>query len=68
VRGHAHRKARAQVLAGATHCATCGCTPTKDNPLTLGHIKARADGGTLDRSNLMAQCARCNYQGVGATN
>lgn len=64
-RGYAHAKARAQVLAGATHCTTCEQPFTTANPATLGHRVPRAHGGTLAPSNLMPQCRRCNLeQGV----
>jgi 5-methylcytosine-specific restriction endonuclease McrA len=59
-RGQPHRRARAAVLALATRCAVCGDAPTRDNPLTLGHLRARANGGGLERSNLQAECRRCN--------
>ncbi len=65
-RGAAHRRARKQVLAGATVCAECGQPPTPDNPLTLGHVVARAHGGGLEPSNTQAECKRCNLsKGVG---
>ena len=38
----------------------CGDVPTLDNPLTLGHRRARTNGGTLEPSNLQAECRRCN--------
>ena len=65
-RGYAHRRARAAVLSVATRCAVCGEAPTRDNPLTLGHLKARANGGGLEPSNLQAECRRCNLS-QGAT-
>jgi hypothetical protein len=64
-RGRPHRRTRAEVLAHATRCAVCGEAPTADNPLTLGHRIARANGGSLDLSNLEPQCRRCNLR-IGA--
>jgi 5-methylcytosine-specific restriction endonuclease McrA len=53
------------VLAHATRCAVCGEAPAADNPLTLGDRIARANGGSLDLSNLEPQCRRCNLR-IGA--
>lgn len=72
--GHAYRQRREPVLAGATHCRTCGEEFTEDNPATAGHVndlrdlpreQRRASAATAD---LMPQCATCNYgwaRGVG---
>ncbi len=49
------------MLADASTCAVRGCTATPDNPLTLGHRLARANGGTLSLENLQPECARCNH-------
>jgi len=58
--GADHRKAAALVLAGATVCAICGKPPTRNDPLTAGHIIAREDGGTNDPSNYQAEHRSCN--------
>lgn len=60
-RGWQHQKMRAQVVGHASRCHTCGCAPSEGNKLTLGHRVARAHGGTLTPTNLIAQCERCNY-------
>lgn len=59
-RGQPHRRARVAVLAMATRCAVCGEAPTPENPLTLGHLRSRANRGGLEPSNLQAECRRCN--------
>ncbi|MER7126761.1 HNH endonuclease signature motif containing protein [Micrococcus luteus] len=59
--GWSHQQAARIVLANADRCAVCGGAPTEDNPLTAGHIIARADGGTNDPSNYRAECRTCNY-------
>lgn len=58
--GRAYRDARDAALRGATHCATCGCPFTIDNPATGGHARAQRDGGTLE-DGIRPECARCNY-------
>lgn len=52
---------RAILLANATVCAVCGLPGTRDDPLTAGHIIARANGGTNDLANLRAEHASYNY-------
>lgn len=42
------------------HQGLCGLHGTPDNPITAGHITARANGGTSDPSNIRAECRRCN--------
>ncbi len=59
--GYDHQKAAAGVLATATVCAVCGGPPTKDDPLTGGHIVDRQLGGTNDPSNYQAEHESCNY-------
>ncbi|MGV9536573.1 HNH endonuclease [Streptosporangium sandarakinum] len=53
---------------GAT-CACPGCSwhegpcarlGTPDNPITAGHIVARAKGGTSEPGNYRPECRRCN--------
>lgn len=56
------------VLRNATRCAICGMPPTKDDPLTCGHIVARAEyvarGYAVDDanelSNMQAEHRSCN--------
>ena len=55
-----YNAARRIVLGNATVCALCGEPPTLQDPLTLGHIKARAHGGGLELSNLQAEHSSCN--------
>jgi hypothetical protein len=57
-RGQPHRRARAAVLASATRCAVCGDAPTPDNPLTLGHLRARANGDRLYAEHMAAKRQR----------
>jgi 5-methylcytosine-specific restriction protein A len=49
------RKTRAVVLARAPVCAECG-RPAEH----VDHVRPIARGGTDQRSNLQALCARCN--------
>jgi 5-methylcytosine-specific restriction protein A len=59
--GRDHEVIRAELLATATVCAMCGLPPTPTDPLTAGHIRARANGGTNEASNYQAEHASCNY-------
>lgn len=65
--GYAYEQRRATVLAGATHCATCGGEFTADNPATGGHVDDLRDLPREQRrtsaatAELMPQCAACNY-------
>lgn len=56
----AYRQARAQVLAGATHCAICGQPATPLDPLEADHIVSHADNGTDHPANLRAVHRTCN--------
>lgn len=38
----------------------CGRHGTPSNPITAGHIIARARGGTNDPANYQPECRRCN--------
>lgn len=58
--GHDYQVARAEALAGATHCRTCGAVFTEDNLATGGHTVAIRDGGDL-ADGLGPECRRCNY-------
>lgn len=50
---------RAPRYLAATHCETCGCRFTPDNPKTGGHSVALRKGGRGSR--IKPECARCNY-------
>lgn len=52
---------RKALLAAAQVCAICGRPGTADDPLTAGHIVARADGGGNTPDNLRAEHASYNY-------
>lgn len=56
----AHRRLRAQVLAEERLCWICGGPGTPDDPLTLDHVIARANGGTHVRPNGRAAHRSCN--------
>lgn len=65
-RGRQHRQARAQLLAGATHCYWCGTPISDDLPVghprkaTADHLIAVADGGIDTIDNMVPACGRCN--------
>lgn len=59
--GYAHQKAAEVVLAGADRCSICGQPPTKDDPLTAGHIIDRQLGGTSTPENLQPEHQSCNF-------
>lgn len=49
------------VVAAATRCSRCGCAPTPDNPLTMGHTPTPvSQGGRATSDNRRAECRRCN--------
>jgi len=53
------RRTRAAILdRDRWRCQLCGRPAT-----TVGHIRARRDGGDDRWSNLRAECAPCNYRG-----
>lgn len=56
----AYRQARANVLAGATHCAICGQPFTPADLIEADHIIAHADNGTHALTNLRAVHRTCN--------
>jgi 5-methylcytosine-specific restriction endonuclease McrA len=56
----AYRKARAAVLAYATHCHLCGKTARPWDPFVVDHVVPRALGGPDIISNLRAAHRSCN--------
>ena len=56
----AYRKARAQALAGATHCHICGLPFAVGDHVEADHIRAHADNGTHAPSNLRPVHRTCN--------
>jgi 5-methylcytosine-specific restriction enzyme A len=59
--GYQWEKLRAQVLSEEPWCALCGRPST-----TVDHIKAKAEGGGDERSNLRGLCAECQARKAGA--
>jgi len=55
-----HRKARALLLATATHCWICGQPPRPGDPLVADHLIPRAHGGPDTLANYAAAHASCN--------
>ena len=57
---------RERVLREETHCARCGEVVDKSlrhphpQSATVGHVVARSDGGSNDRTNLRLEHRRCN--------
>jgi hypothetical protein len=69
-RGRPHRRLRPQVLAEEALCWRCGKPARRGDPLVLGHVIARAQGGPLERWNVHAEHRSCDAragegQGVG---
>jgi hypothetical protein len=56
-----YRRARADVLAGATHCAWCRRPSSEVGPLTAGHIRPiRSDPDmAADPAGLAPSCRSC---------
>jgi 5-methylcytosine-specific restriction endonuclease McrA len=48
------------VLSEEGLCRLCGQPPRPDDPLEVHHLRARADGGGDERSNLAAAHRSCN--------
>lgn len=57
--GADHRAIAKVVLANATVCALCGLPPTRDDPLTAGHIQAREQQGKNVLENYQAEHRSC---------
>lgn len=62
----AHRAARRQLLATATHCWRCGKPFTPTDPLQADHILPRALGGTDTPNNYGAAHQSCNARAGAA--
>ncbi|MBT2213472.1 HNH endonuclease [Actinomadura sp. NEAU-AAG7] len=41
-------------------CVHCGARGTPDNPITAGHVLARAHGGPNTPANYRPECRLCN--------
>lgn len=55
-----YRKARAQVLAYATHCHICGQPARPGDPLVTDHLIPRSAGGPDVAANLAPAHRSCN--------
>lgn len=51
-------------VLSANACYSCNTVPTEDNPLEIGHLIPLSRGGSNLRTNVEAQCKRCN-RGIG---
>lgn len=60
--GWDHQQVVRQLLNGALVCALCGEPGTPTDPLTGGHITARADGGTNEPGNYQPEHLSCNIR------
>lgn len=62
----AHARMSAEFKRLNLPCVDCGMRGTPANPITAGHIVARANGGRSDPTNYVPQCRSCNSkQGTG---
>ena len=62
----AYQRARREVLAGATHCATCGLPESEVGKLTAGHIRPIRERPDLATSpdGMRPQCRGCQQRDV----
>lgn len=58
--GAEYERERRAVLAGATHCASCGQPFSATRRPTAGHVVPRVRGGG-SQGNLRPECEPCNY-------
>lgn len=67
-----NRKIRQEVFERERVCRKCGTSGTRDNPLTIHHIKPKADYPELvnDPENLAVLCSECHRKvhGIGREN
>ena len=63
--GALHQRLARECVKAQPWCTWCGTTGTPDNPLTGGHIIARADGGRAEPSNYRTECRRCGSRDGG---
>lgn len=60
--GPAHREFARIIKRDVLPCALCGQQyGDVTNPITVGHIIPRNEGGEDEFSNLRPECRRCNY-------
>lgn len=52
---------------GTIECPCCGHNTISQSEFHCGHIKSDADGGNLERTNLVPICSQCNLS-MGTTN
>jgi 5-methylcytosine-specific restriction endonuclease McrA len=55
-----HERLRRQTLKATPYCLACGHTGSKDNPLSVDHVRPLSSGGKTTRSNYQSLCRRCN--------
>lgn len=58
--GWQHAKLKALILPPGSVCHRCGAGGTPGNPLTMGHITPRWQGGQSVPGNLRPECRTCN--------
>lgn len=63
--GAAHDRLARQCIAAQPHCVWCGTAGTPDNPLTGGHVVARAEGGRAEPGNYRTECRHCGSREGG---
>ena len=63
--GALHQRLARECIQAQPWCTWCGTTGTPDNPLTGGHIIARADGGRAEPGNYRTECRRCGSRDGG---
>jgi len=53
---------KAVVHARDVVCQCCGCKGSKDNPLTVHHIKPKCQGGPNTPENCVLLCKNCHRE------